>query len=302
MKTQLLKIANLLYINMQYATDNSLLKGKMGLILFFYEYGRYTGISSYTDAADNLLDEVIESLSLENGEVLIDIAWSIQYLIRNKLVEGNPDEVLSEIDEKVIQMLRNYKHTLVDECKNKIKKNDSYSLIGSYVLSSSNSKIINMKNINNILMFYEEMLRQKDVKLPLMFLNICYIFVSLASSCCEEMRNVSQFAKYLEHCYKKSIDNNLYNEGDMIFFNRIRNESQIDLSVKPLNLYDFKSIDSYIHYSISELLYLGKNYYLPDVLLIETYIGKLINNISNAKLSLNGLASIGIILVKRLTN
>lgn len=62
MERQLLKIANLLYINMQYVTDNSLLKGKMGLILFFYEYGRFAGNTMYSDVADIMLDDIIESL------------------------------------------------------------------------------------------------------------------------------------------------------------------------------------------------------------------------------------------------
>jgi lantibiotic modifying enzyme len=78
----------------------------MGIMLFFAHYGRFTGNTIYTDFAGELLDEIYEDIrsdtpiDFENG--LCGIGWAIEYLLQNAFMEGDSDEILFEIDKKIM--------------------------------------------------------------------------------------------------------------------------------------------------------------------------------------------------------
>jgi hypothetical protein len=125
MKTALRKIANILYINIQNINSYSLLNGKLGVLIFFYHYFRYSKIEAYNKFADYLLDETIENLERMNLSDLIDFKWSIEYLIQNKFVEGDPEEVLEDINiritslSKETQDMDNNRFLFFENCKQK---------------------------------------------------------------------------------------------------------------------------------------------------------------------------------------
>ncbi len=106
-----LKIAQFIQ---QKALENSnygLMRGSMGLSIFFYHLAKSTNNNQeYEELADNLLDKVFPSIStwsspdFENG--LAGIGWGIEYLVQNGFAEGNTDEVLEEIDNKIFKILQ----------------------------------------------------------------------------------------------------------------------------------------------------------------------------------------------------
>lgn len=106
--TILQQIANHLIINSSFLTDLSLYHGKMGIVLFFYNYARYTQNSIYEEFAGELLDEIFEEIhdyigvDFENG--LSGIGWGILYLFQNQYADGNPDDILEEIDRKIMEV------------------------------------------------------------------------------------------------------------------------------------------------------------------------------------------------------
>jgi hypothetical protein len=79
----------------------------MGVILFFAHYARYRGESLYDEFAGELLDEIQEEIhadtpvNFESG--LCGMGWGIEYLLQNGFMEGDSDEILSEIDKKVME-------------------------------------------------------------------------------------------------------------------------------------------------------------------------------------------------------
>lgn len=79
----------------------------MGYVLFFAYYGRMMKNVLYEDLASELLDEILEelhedwSLSLENG--LCGIGWGIEYLIQHDFMEGCTDEILKDIDFRIME-------------------------------------------------------------------------------------------------------------------------------------------------------------------------------------------------------
>lgn len=97
-----------LTINGSFTGDLGLFHGRMGIILFFAHYARATQSKHYEDFAGYLLDELYEEIhedlpvNLENG--LCGIGWGIEYLVQQGFMEGDTDEILADIDRKVMEL------------------------------------------------------------------------------------------------------------------------------------------------------------------------------------------------------
>lgn len=82
--------------------DADLFYPDMGRLICLYTYAATTGNSDLEQQADSLLDKIFEDVSmvmpvcLENG--LLSVGCGLIYLLRNHFVEGEEDDVLSEID------------------------------------------------------------------------------------------------------------------------------------------------------------------------------------------------------------
>lgn len=96
-----------LILNSHNIYDIGLFHGKMGIALCFCEYSRYVDNQLYLDFATELVSEVCDELNpslpidLENG--ICGAGWGIQYLISQHYMEGCADEILMDIDRKVME-------------------------------------------------------------------------------------------------------------------------------------------------------------------------------------------------------
>lgn len=103
--TRLQRIANVLLINASFIENPGLQNGKMGIAIFFYHYSKYSKNKIYEEYAGELIDEIYGEINtstpvnFESG--LTGIGWGIEYLVKNKFVQGDTDEALSEIDNSV---------------------------------------------------------------------------------------------------------------------------------------------------------------------------------------------------------
>jgi len=101
------RIARHLIMHASFLPNIGLYHGKMGIVLFFAHYARYTGNSLYEDFAGDLLDEVYEGIhpatsdDFESG--LCGIGWGIEYLIQNGFLEGDADVTLAEVDARMME-------------------------------------------------------------------------------------------------------------------------------------------------------------------------------------------------------
>jgi len=83
--------------------------GKTGLAIYFYHQARLTGEKQYEIFADKLLDTIQRQIhkelpiNLETG--LTGICYGFLHLIENGFVNGNPNVVLKELEEKIFKML-----------------------------------------------------------------------------------------------------------------------------------------------------------------------------------------------------
>lgn len=82
---------------------------EMGQVIALYTYALYTGESKYEQMAGALLDDIFSNVTTEmpvclnNG--ILGIGCGLMYLLRNDLVDGEEDDVLSEIDRSLFSAL-----------------------------------------------------------------------------------------------------------------------------------------------------------------------------------------------------
>lgn len=103
----LVRIARLLMLHGSFNNNLGLLNGKMGIIIFFYHLSKYTGKKIFGDFAGEMIDEIYTEIhdhypsNFENG--LSGIAWGIEYLIQEKFVEADSNEVLEDLDKMIFE-------------------------------------------------------------------------------------------------------------------------------------------------------------------------------------------------------
>lgn len=112
------RIANHLIMNASFLDDLGLYHGKMGIVLFFAHYAKYTSHVVYDEFANELFYEIYKEIhaeypfNFENG--LCGIGWGIEYLCHNNFLDGDCNDILYEIDRKLEEwnVFRNVDETL----------------------------------------------------------------------------------------------------------------------------------------------------------------------------------------------
>lgn len=97
-----------LVMNSSFTPNIGLYHGKIGLVVFFSIYAKYSQNKSYDKFAYDLLDDIYENINeedissnFENG--LCGIGWAIEYLVQNGYMEGETDNILEDIDKRIME-------------------------------------------------------------------------------------------------------------------------------------------------------------------------------------------------------
>lgn len=103
------RIINALMINSYSVDDLGLFHGKMGVVVCFFILGKSKNNTIFSEFAEDLLDNVVESLHsklpVDFDKGVTGIGWAVEYLIQNKFVDADADDVLEEIDSRVKSVL-----------------------------------------------------------------------------------------------------------------------------------------------------------------------------------------------------
>jgi hypothetical protein len=94
------KISKRLMLSADFSDTLGLEKGKSGTIIFFYNYSRFTGLSIYEDFANELLDEMqnsIKNYNFDFRKTICGIGLCFEYLVHNQFIEADND-VMEEFD------------------------------------------------------------------------------------------------------------------------------------------------------------------------------------------------------------
>lgn len=105
--SRLEQIAQYLSIWYPFTTNISLLNGKMGGVIFLYHYSKYSNKSQYRHIAENLIEDIYKQINIDMpinfSYGLCGIGWAFEYLIQNKFIEADSDDILEDIDAKVME-------------------------------------------------------------------------------------------------------------------------------------------------------------------------------------------------------
>lgn len=101
------RIARYLMLYTSHQKNLGLLDGKMGIAVFFFHYAEYAARKVYKDFAEELIGEIYKEIhvncSCNFRDGLPGIAWGVEYLIRNRFVTGNADEILEDLDRRILE-------------------------------------------------------------------------------------------------------------------------------------------------------------------------------------------------------
>ena len=146
------RIIHHLILNASFTRNLGLLDGKMGICIFFYLYARQTGSKLYEELGGYLLDEIYkeiaQSASIGFAKGLCGVAWGIEYLIQNNFVEADRDEVLEELDLKILEKdVTRIKDFSLDNGL----KGIAYYVINRYYKRINPHELINKEYINSLI-------------------------------------------------------------------------------------------------------------------------------------------------------
>lgn len=104
--TFLIHLAAYIRSIVSYVDESGLYHGKMGLVLFFYCYSKYSNNNEYLSLADRMLDDMIKNLRTDMpvgiSSGLCGLGLFLGFLISEKFVEGELDNVLENIDRMIV--------------------------------------------------------------------------------------------------------------------------------------------------------------------------------------------------------
>lgn len=260
MKKQLQKIANTLVLYSYHISRNGLLDGKMGIILFLYRYSQYVNCKYYSEFADDLLDKVLASVThispdFENG--LTGIGWTVNYLIKNGYIDGDPNDVLFDVDKRVFSSLRCTPDT-------------SIFGQGLYLLERLKDKQSNTKfekHVTNCLDFCISGIKGYKGQTSLYHLNSILYFLIMVEERKGYEPKVNSLKNLLPDILKRIFNDRIFDDADLYIFNRILNniDQKQESQWSDILLFNTKKIptnfnvESKIKISNLEYLYFGNS-------------------------------------------
>ena len=80
-----------------------LLRGKIGISLFFFHYAHFCGDSLYSELIGDVYDDIrIDTpWGIRNG--LLGIGWGLEYFMQKGFVECDSNDILTELDNKIME-------------------------------------------------------------------------------------------------------------------------------------------------------------------------------------------------------
>ena len=104
---ELRRIANFVCLKTSFVSSLGLYNGRMGHLLFLAHYTHFSKSPYYNELAEQFIDEICsrikDDLPINFATGLCGIAWGILYLLQNNFIEGDPNDILYEIDKKIME-------------------------------------------------------------------------------------------------------------------------------------------------------------------------------------------------------
>lgn len=121
-------ITNIIVANLGNTESNGLVRGKMGICLFLYEYAKYADSKYHEGLADSLLDELyIASQETLPTDIYAGIGIGLSMLLHEGFVSGFADYVLHKLDNLIIGNIEKF-------TRNDLRYNSTLFSAGLYLV------------------------------------------------------------------------------------------------------------------------------------------------------------------------
>lgn len=288
-KSQITKIANILAINYQRIQSYGLVNGYLGIVLFYCHYSRYISYDVYEKMANDLLYSVISQKNKKMPRTFSDglygLGWSIKYMIREKFLDVDNDTLkmfdtmaFSKYSEIEFQHDQKNNCPLFSKglytsllCNNELKKQTFLST--KYILDNINVMEVKMSFLISILYFlYHCNINGKEKKMM-----------------------VSMRTKLLS-LIQKNIEYNNYQKSDLFILELLLKKIGENIDLPDYNL----NIISDVYMNWQTIIYEDAVHILDsvDVISLDEKIGEFDQKTPTNQLSLDGLCSLGINLIR----
>lgn len=158
-------IANKIQEMIPVTTDPGLLYGKMGMVIFFFHYARFSGQEEYEDIGMKLIESIFENIDRTTpanyASGLAGIGVGIEYLIQNKFIEGDGNEILEEVDGQIFNELI-YREKIDCSLKDGLCGLGKYYWYRVNTRKSWKEEIITLRNRQNIIYLLDRLDLQKE--------------------------------------------------------------------------------------------------------------------------------------------
>ncbi|MCE5177632.1 MAG: glycosyltransferase [Porphyromonadaceae bacterium] len=106
--TLLIEIVNFLLSNFSEIDDIGILNGKMGSVIFLYHYYKYSNNKVFSKLSETFFEKIQEKITentpLNFASGIAGIGWGLEYLYQNKLINVDTNDILFEIDRKIMEI------------------------------------------------------------------------------------------------------------------------------------------------------------------------------------------------------
>lgn len=90
------------------SSDDGILNGRFGIVIFLFHYSQYIKNEVYSQFAERILDDILNRISdstpMSFDEGLLGIGWGMEYLYQNHFIQCDTNLLLEEIDEKILEI------------------------------------------------------------------------------------------------------------------------------------------------------------------------------------------------------
>ena len=297
-----MRIANTLLVTSQSVYDWGLLSGKMGIAIYLYEYSRFSKEQVYGEYADQLIDEITENLTyisdIDLASGVCGIAYGINYLLENQFLEGNADDVLEELDQKILNSIT---FPIQEQLSSSIP---IYSPAIYFLQRYKNMSISRHSDI--LKKIYDQCINyiSQETPLPLSFINSIVFFLKEYHT----THNSTPFkTEFLINKYLISIDAEESNSVDLLCAHKLIGSSfndydkyklleRIEILWKTNNL----SKPTPDEWAWLQFIYFNHDKSNFSISELNSSIDFIISDINYKQLSINGLSGIGKILLSNL--
>lgn len=246
------KIANTIVAGLDNTTEIGLFRGRMGLAVFLYDYARYSGSSVYERMADELIDKIYGQLKPGISFSIIDgsagIGVGLSYLLQNHFIEGDPDNILRDLDKKLID---NSEDVLFKEITSATPVFSSgIYLLSRLPLCSAGQKEKWVTNIINTgISFMWKIIIRRKFEPKLSLLNSMFLVYNQLLKEGIDEENVLQLQKDMLRLSINAIEKKYYQSFDIVLLKYILtlvpkdfcsdDQSRLDLLLSDINMDDF---------------------------------------------------------------